>query len=338
MNIMQVLIIKLGAIGDMIRTTSIIQGLKSKYKDAKIDWVTKKESFDILKNNNLIEKIYLIGSNLQELKSKNYDIVISLDDDEEACRLASSINCKKIIGAFIGNGKRIYTQDSSEWFDMGLISQFGKQKADELKAKNKKTYQEIIYAILDLKYEKQELILILNYEEAQFGKNFASKNKIGKNELVIGINTGAGSRWQDKKLSVEETAELIDKLNNQIKNSKIILFGGPEEKERNENIKKSVKTKIIDTGCNNSLMEFASLVNLCSILVTSDSLALHIGTALKKKIVAFFYPTSASEIELYGRGIKIIGKGKSYCSYQPRCDYPPEWDIDEIVKAVKKLT
>ena len=184
----------------------------------------------------------------------------------------------------------------------------------------------------------KELILILNYEEAQFGKNFASKNKIGKNELVIGINTGAGSRWQDKKLSVEETAELIDKLNNQIKNSKIILFGGPEEKERNENIKKSVKTKIIDTGCNNSLMEFASLVNLCSILVTSDSLALHIGTALKKKIVAFFYPTSASEIELYGRGIKIIGKGKSYCSYQPRCDYPPEWDIDEIVKAVKKLT
>ena len=106
---------------------------------------------------------------------------------------------------------------------------------------------------------------------------------------------------------------------------------------RNEKIKDMAKTKIIDAGCNNSLMEFASLVNLCNILVTSDSLALHIGTALKKKIVCFFYPTSSSEIELFSMGIKIIGKGKDYCSYKPKCDYPSEWDIDEMVNAVKMM-
>jgi heptosyltransferase-2 len=84
-------------------------------------------------------------------------------------------------------------------------------------------------------------------------------------------------------------------------------------------------------------MEFASLVNLCDVLVTSDSLALHIGIAMKKKVVCFFYPTSAAEIELYGRGIKIIGKGKDYCSYKAKCDYPPKWDVNEMVKAVKRL-
>ena len=84
-------------------------------------------------------------------------------------------------------------------------------------------------------------------------------------------------------------------------------------------------------------MEFASLVNLCNILITSDSLALHIGTALKKKIVAFFYVTPAAEIELYNRGVKIIGKGEDYCSYKFKCDDPPKWDIDEMVKAVEKL-
>ena len=155
--------------------------------------------------------------------------------------------------------------------------------------------------------------------------------------MVIGINTGASGRWQDKKLSIEETAELIDKLNNEINNAKLLLFGGPEEKERNKKILQGIKTEIIDAGCDNSLMEFASLVNLCNILVTSDSLALHIGAALKKKIVVFFYPTSPNEIELYGRGIKTIGKGKDCCSYKPKCDYPPKWDIDEMVNAVKKL-
>ena len=338
---MEILVIKLGAIGDVIRTNAILPGLKEKYKNCKIDWLTKKESFDVLKNNNLINNAYLIENNAEKIKNNEYDLIISLDDDNEACALAAKINHKEVIGAYLDNGKRVYTQNSSLWFDMGLISKFGKEKADELKAKNKKTYQEIMYNILGLKYNKQEPMLILSNKELEFGKKFAEKNNIEGNDFVIGINTGAGGRWEDKKLGMEETAELIDKTNKEIKindkNVKLLLFGGPEEKERNEKIKKTIKSKIIDAGCDNSLVEFASLVNLCNILVTSDSLALHIGTALKKKIVSCYYPTSAAEIEDYGRGIKIVGKGKDYCSYKTKCTYPAEWDIDEIVDAVRKL-
>jgi len=330
-----ILIIKLGAIGDVIRTTAVLQGLKDKYKNCNIDWVTEKESFDVLKYNNLVNRIHVIN-NFKNKLNKKHDLVISLDDEHKACLLASGINSKKIIGAFIKNNKKIYSKDSALWFDMGLTSKYGKQKADLLKAQNKKTYQEIMYEILGLKYKKQEPILSLTKKEIDFGKKFAQKNKIKKTDLIIGINTGAGGRWQDKKLSEGQTAELIDKLNKKL-NAKLLLFGGPEETNRNKKIKKLVKTNIIDAGCRNSLMEFASLVNLCDILVTSDSLALHIGTALKKKIVVFFYVTSSTEIELYNRGIKIIGKGKSYCSYETKCKYPPKWDINKFVNAVKRL-
>ena len=330
---MEILVIKLGAIGDVIRTTTILPGLKAKYKNCTIDWVTKKESFDILKNNNSIGKIYLINN---KLRNKKYDLVINLDDDYEACKLASSINSKKIIGAYLDKNKLRYTNDSALWFDMGLLSRFGKQKADQLKAKNKKAYQEIMYKILNLKYNEQEPILNLDKKSLNFGKKFAIRNKIKKSDKIIGINTGAGGRWKDKKLSIEKTSELIDKLNNQIKNSKILLFGGPEEKKRNKKIKNLVKADIIDAGCDNSLTEFASLVNLCNVLVTSDSLALHIGVALKKKIVVFFGPTSSNEIELYGRGIKIIPKIGCLCCYKSKCDITPEYDVDEMVKAVKQ--
>ena len=334
---MEVLIIKLGAIGDVIRTTAILPGLREKYKNCRIDWVTKKESFDVLKNNKIINDVYLIDNDSNKLKHKKYDLVISLDDDFEACRLAAKIDSKKIAGAYLPNNKKTYTNDSALWFDMGLISKFGKKKADELKAKNKKTYQQIMYAILGLKYKKQEPILILNKKELDFGRKFAQKYNINKTDLVVGVNTGAGGRWEDKKLSIDRTAELIDKLNKQIKNAKLILFGGPEEKERNEKIKKIIKTSIIDAGCDNSLMEFSALVDLCNVLVTSDSLALHIGVALKKKVVAFFCPTPSAEIELYGRGIKIIPKVGCLACYKPKCEIPPKWAIDEIVGGVKKL-
>ena len=336
---MDILIIKLAAIGDVLRTTSVLQALKEKYS-CNISWVTENESFDILKNNESIDKIYLINENLKKkLKDTIFDLIISLDDDNKACNLASSLNSKKIIGAYFEDTKKAYTEDSSLWFDIGLISKFGKEKADELKAMNKKTYQEILFTILNInneKYKTYEPILNLQKEDLKFAKEFAEKNNIEKKDLVIGINTGAGGRWQDKKLSIEKTIELIGKLNKQLK-AKLILFGGPKEKERNEKIKQGIKTEIIDAGCNNSLMEFASLISLCKILVTSDSLALHIGVALKKKIVCFFYVTSAAEIELYNRGIKVIGKGNSYCSYQPKCDDPPNYDVNEIIEGVKKL-
>src|SRR3989338_3121123 len=278
---MDILVIKLGAIGDVIRTTSILSGLKEKYKNFRIDWVTKKESFNILKNNNLINKIFLIDNGIKnEMKNNRYDLIINLDDDDEACKLASEIAHKEVIGAYLNHNKKTYTKNSSLWFDMGMISKFGKKKADELKAENKKTYPQIMYEILGLNHKKQEPILDLTKDEIDFGKNFAKNNNIDKNKIVIGVNTGAGGRWQDKKLGIGETAELIDKLNRDINNAKLLLFGGPEETERNEKIKKAIKSRIIDAGCDNSLMEFASLVNLCNIMITSDSLALHIGTAL----------------------------------------------------------
>ena len=54
-----------------------------------------------------------------------------------------------------------------------------------------------------------------------------------------------------------------------------------------------------------SLREFAAVINRCAVLVSSDSLAMHFGVALNKRLVVFFGPTSAAEIELYGLGEKL---------------------------------
>src|SRR3989338_3544741 len=179
---MDILIIKLGAIGDVIRTTSILLGLKKKYKDCRIEWATKKSAFDVLNNNNLIDKIYLIDD-LKGKLNKKYGLVISLDDDFEACELASTVDSEKIIGAYLENDGKTYTKDSALWFDMGLISSFGKRKADELKAKNTETYQSLMYKILGLKYEKQEPVLNLDKGALQFAEKFMKKNNIKKSDL-----------------------------------------------------------------------------------------------------------------------------------------------------------
>ena len=332
---MNILIIKLGAIGDVLRTASLLEPLKERYKGCSIAWVTKRNAFGLLKNNPHINNIYFIENNPSF--SQEFSLVLNLDDDENACRLASDTRKKSLVGAYIENGKKTYTQDSALWFDMGLISRFGKKNADELKALNKKTYQEIHFSILGLKdWEKYTPALILDDISIDFAWQFAERKGIGKSDFIAGFNTGAGGRWQDKKLSIADTVELIKKMQHAFPEAKIILFGGPEEEKRNRDILEKT-IGVIDAGCNNSLLDFAALVDLCSVLVTSDSLAMHIGIGLGKKVVAFFYPTSASEIELYNKGVKIIAKGKDYCSYKAKCENPPEWNLDEFVEGVKRL-
>ena len=333
---MQILIIKLGAMGDVMRMASVLKPLKEKHPSAIITWVTKKDSVPLLKGNPYLDKIIVLGHHNDILK-KEFDLTISFDDDSDACALASHVNTKKIIGAYMNEGKKTYTPDSAPWFDMGLISLYGKEEADRKKARNSKTYQAIHFSILGLKDHSQyPPLLMLEDQERAFAETFAKKHGISEADLVVGINTGAGGRWQDKKLSVDQTLKLISFLQ-QKSTAKILLFGGPDEQERNEEILLKSSQSIIDAGCHNTVREFAALVNLCDVVVTSDSLAMHIAIALSKKVVAFFYPTSAAEIEVYGKGKKIIAKGDSYCSYQTVCTHPPQWDIEEIAQAAISL-
>tara|TARA_Y100000310_G_C20593786_1_gene769460 strand:- start:251 stop:1267 length:1017 start_codon:yes stop_codon:yes gene_type:complete len=333
----KILIIKLGAIGDVVRTTSFLSGLLEKYDGAVIDWVTSKGSADMLKGNSLVSNVFLVDD-VGEGVVGEYDLVISLDDEDEALRIATDVKKKKLVGGYFGDGgEKKYTEDSNSWFDMGLTSRFGKTRADEMKKENSQTYQSIIAEMLGI--EVKEMVLNLNDSELGFGKKFAEREGLGGEELVVGLNTGAGKRWPLKKLSVSKTIELADRLGREL-GAKVVLFGGPEEEERNKKIKNGTKTKVIDAGCGNSLREFAALVNLCDVVVVSDSLAMHIAIALKKKVVTFFGPTSAAEIELYGRGKKVIAQNSCYCCYRKDCDVSPscmdDIKVEELFEGVKE--
>ena len=94
--------------------------------------------------------------------------------------------------------------------------------------------------------------------------------------------------WQD----------LIEKLGSDKYN--LLLLGGPEETEIIKQLEKEYKF-LINTGCDNSLLEFAAIVDLCDLVITADTLALHIATALDKKIIALFGPTSQMKLSYMER-------------------------------------
>ncbi len=329
----KILIIKLGAMGDVLRTTAILPGLIEKYPEANITWVTKEDSLDIFHNNEYVNKIISFNDK-NKIKNENFDIIINLDEDYEACELASLFK-GKIFGFYLDNNKITPTESAQEYFNMSVLGK--KPENDILKKKNKKTYQQLMFEIIGIKPKHSNIIYRLTKEQLKYAEHFARQFNIDrKTDYVIGLNTGSGGRWPSKRISAEKTAKLADLIYSKLK-AKIILFGGKEEVERNNKIIALSKSPIMNAGCGNDLKEFPALISLCDSFVTSDSLGLHMALALKRKVAAFFGPTSSNEIEMYGLGKKIIPKSNCICCYKTDCKANEKIDINKILEALIEI-
>jgi ADP-heptose:LPS heptosyltransferase len=170
---------------------------------------------------------------------------------------------------------------------------------------NKKTYQELIFQASELRYKKQEIIFELNDSDKNYQKQFKKENKLSEKDKVIGISFGSGKRWLSKSWSKKKVKEIIKNL---VKTNKIILLGGPEEIKQINKIKEEIKQQgeeILSNNPDNTIGEFAAVLDLCDKIITTDSLTLHLAIALKKPTVALFFCTPPWEIEGYGNIFKI---------------------------------
>jgi heptosyltransferase-2 len=213
--------------------------------------------------------------------------VLNLDDDIEAAQIVFKVQKSRLVGAYMNaDGRLTYTEDAAKWFDMGLISKYGLTRANELKKLNKRTYQEFLFEMLGFQFRGQEYLL----------PRPKNQKKPAKNAKIIGVETQAGERWHLKKW--DKYDELIQLL-----------------------VKDGYNVKVFNQR--DTLLHYIDDIDNCELLVTGDTLCMHIGIALEKKVIAIFGPTSAEEIYDYGRVYKIVSPLDCVKCYKRECIYNP---------------
>ena len=120
-----------------------------------------------------------------------------------------------------------------------------------------------------------------------------------------------------------------------------MLLGGSSELERNQRIAALANSPgVIVAPHDLSLRSFSALVRRCNVLLSSDSLALHLGLAADIPVVVFFGPTSAAEIDVYGKGEKGYHAAAGRCCYLATCDIRPHCmaniHVDRMYNAVER--
>jgi len=311
----RILIIKLDATGDVLRTTSVLPSLKMKYADSEIYWITRPDSFGVIKDNEFIDEIHFDQDDSTAVYNEKFHIAINLDSSYDSCNIMSKINADRKYGYTLVCGKPYPVNSSSvEWYLMGVD--------DNRKKRNTKTYHRIIHEISELKYSGTKPQITVTKALIRKATEINEKLGLSKYEYFFLVNLGGGNRWQLKKWTKDGYSELVNRLSED-KNHAVGLIAGADEINFYDEVCSQVikRDNVLQLGTGNTTEEFIAIVYLSDRVFTSDSLCFHIAVAFGKYTVCFTGPTSHTELDVFGNGAVIYSdKVDCLCCYLNRCD------------------
>ena len=153
---MNVLVLKLGATGDVVRTTPLLRRFRGE-----VSWLTATKNAVLLQNLPLGKSLRCVSWDEREvLRDRKYQLVINLEDTLDVASFLNSLEYERLFGAYADSANVLrYTDDSRRWFDLSLISRYGKSQADRLKLLNRHTYQDLIFSGLGLQFNGERYML-----------------------------------------------------------------------------------------------------------------------------------------------------------------------------------
>ncbi len=314
----RILVVKLAAVGDVLRTTALLPAIHAAFPGAKLTWLTAPSARALFAGNPLVDEVLTHGDarTAARLAVETFDVVLCPDADPDAAVLAAAARGRQRRGFSMDERGVVVPLGAGAdvWYRMGL--------SDAQKRANTTTYQTLVARVLDLDPTAvAEPILEPSAEDRSHAQAFAAG--LAFRGPWIGLNSGAGGRWTRKQWTLEHQIAFLTLATD--RGYGVMLLGGPEERERHAQLVAATPGRaVVDAGTDNGYRRFAALVDLCAVVVTGDTFALHVATARRRHVVALFGPTSSAEIELYGRGEKIVPTDLTcLCCYLPTCDVDP---------------
>ncbi len=307
-----ILIIKLGAAGDVIRTTPLLHDLKRDHPTARIWWLTLTP--ELVPASHVDRILKWSTESLELISSLHFARLVNLDKDHYACALANRLDAGVKEGFLLddlGNATPA-TPAANEKFATGVF--------DDISKANTKSYPEELFEICGYEFTGQQYIM-----DAPEKIHFEG---LDTSRPIIGMNTGAGARWTSRLWKEEHWAELAKALH--AKGYAVVLLGGPDEDPRNKRIAELSQGAAHYLGTFN-LRQFISLVDHCTLIVSGVTMAFHIAVALKKKIVLINNIFNKYEFgDLYGLGELIEPDKPCECYFRGVCINKDYFCLDHL--------
>ena len=278
-KINKILIIKQGAIGDVLLSTPVIENLRHNFPDAEINYLTQSYCRDVLIGNPFLNRVltYDIGKGdssyclIKNIHKQKYDLIIDLFGNPRTAIITFNSDAKYRVGFRFGWRSLAYNIKVKPRGGEVHNVEFN---IDALRA-------------LGLDIITNTPKIYLNGVHTEFADDFFKENNLDGKQ-VIGFNPSG--TWPTKVWYPEKWAELGKMFS---KESRILLFWGyGEEKETAQKIKDQIgENALLIPGVN--LKYMAALIKRCDLFVTNDTGPMHFSWITGTNTAAIFGPTNS---------------------------------------------
>ena len=339
---MKILVIALSGIGDALMFTPALRLLRKCLPETEIDaLVMYGGAEEIYSTNQNLNKVIHFNF-LEEGTFKSLKFLFQLRKKYDASINVYPSNRKEynIISSIIGAKKRagvVYLRKNKN--NLGFLNNVRVLENDDVH--NVQANIKLCEALVGKKFtEEPPLEFFIPQNEIDSANKYLNELGVSDNELVIGFHPGCATlknhikrRWEPEKF-----AELGKKL---IKdhNARILIFGGPEEKDLKDQISSLINSDKVSVINADSLTKSTTIMKRCKVFVTNDSSQMHIAAALGLKVVAIIGPTNQKYIYPWKTEHQIVSLNLD-CSpcffYSPRPLICTRTDLQ--FKCIKELS
>ncbi|MCE5212439.1 MAG: lipopolysaccharide heptosyltransferase II [Deltaproteobacteria bacterium] len=341
---MNILIVKLSAIGDVIHTLPSLAALRGLYPDAHITWVVEEAAAGLVRNHPYLDEVLVsrrkkwsadvrrgrirqtfgeINSFIRTLRQRRYDLVIDFHG-----------LFKSSVIVFLSRGKRKLGYDS--WQELSGL--FLNEKIPEDMHKHAVDRYLDFPRYLGAGKDQAQFILPSSKEAEEKAKLLLNKYNL-EDKKFIAVNPVA--LWETKLWSDEKFAVLADLIIDQLQ-MKVVFTGG--EKGPLEKITSLMTKESVNIGGQTSLSELALIYKKARLVISTDSGPMHLAAAAGTPVIALFGPTDPARTGPYGWGHEVIRAGVD-CSpcFLKKCptkkcmaDILPQRVFDAVKKMIKE--
>jgi heptosyltransferase II len=322
-----ILIIKPGAIGDLLQMTPVIRALKEKYAAAAVSLlVGSAQTAGLFKHHADVHETIVydkkgeqrsLGALMQlwrRLRRNDYDLVINFQRSNMKTWLLASaaFPCRLLVYH---------------------------------KAKNRPVHAVVNYletlAPLGIHTADLHLELTTGDEDRVFARTVVSAAKTG-NRPLIALNPGAShpvNRW-----SSGQFASLADMLAQRI-DAQVIIVGGPDDVMLAREISSLAHTAPVFMAGKAGLLQLGALLAECDVLVSGDTGPMHLATAVGTPVVALFGaadpvrtgPVGDGHVVLQAEEVTCVPCRSRVCTNPRRMECMERISADRVFDAVAIL-
>lgn len=338
---MNILIVKLSAIGDVIHTLPSLSALRRHYPDAHITWVVEELASDLvmdhphldrvlvshrkgwisdLKRGRISDALKETKTFLSELRARPYDLVIDFHG------LFKSAVIVLLSGGMRKLGYNSLQEGSGLFYNEKIPEDMNKHAVDR--------YLDFVRH-LGVHVETPEFKLAIETENENRVRTLLAAGGIGPGDPFVAVSPQA--LWETKLWSDQKFVQLSERIIQEL-NVPVVFTGG--DLKATEGIQSFMTLPSEDLAGQTTLRDLACLFREASLVVTTDSGPMHLAAAMETPVIALFGPTDPSRTGPYGKDHTVI-RVELPCSpcFFRTCDTKlcmQEITVGDVFQAVRK--